>query len=48
MQTSYATVTAAPPRRNAQEKQSLFSYILQGASFMGFMLFLFWMAGLKF
>ncbi len=46
MQTSYATVNA--PRKNAQDKQSLLSYCVQGASFMGFMLFLFWMAGLKF
>lgn len=47
MQTSYATITA-PARKNAPEKQSLLSYCIQGASFMGFMLFLFWMAGLKF
>ncbi len=42
-------LTAMQPARRQQEaKQSLLSYMMQGASFMGFMLFLFWMAGLKF
>lgn len=47
MQSPYPAMTNSP-RKNTQEKQSLLSYSLQGAGFLGFMLFLFWMAGLKF
>lgn len=35
-------------RRAAEEQESLLSYCLQGAGFLGFMLFLFWVAGLRF
>lgn len=41
------SVTPARPRRREEGRQSLLSYCLQGASFLAFLLFLFWMAGFK-
>ncbi|MFL1463179.1 hypothetical protein ACI6QG_13310 [Roseococcus sp. DSY-14] len=46
MQTNMTLMKSLPRRR--EEQQSLLSYSAQGAASMGFLLFLFWMAGLQF
>ncbi|MBY0335490.1 MAG: hypothetical protein K2X11_02690 [Acetobacteraceae bacterium] len=46
---SNATATVAARRRNRDEPpMSLTTYLLHGAGWLTFMLFLFWLAGLKF
>lgn len=44
------TMTVRTQRRRLQdeEKMSLGTYMLHGSAWIGFMLFLFWLAGLKF
>jgi hypothetical protein len=41
--------TRLPARRRRDEpRMSLGSYLLHGSAWIGFMLFLFWLAGMKF